>query len=100
MTERILIAGSELHRGGKPIRLRGANIGNWLNLENFMLGLPGVDRSIRAGIRQRWGNEIAGEFWRRYEEAYFSLEDASWMAAQGFNLLRLPFSQMRFEEEG
>ena len=33
--------GRALLEDGRPIRLHGINIGSWLNIEDFMIGLNG-----------------------------------------------------------
>ena len=33
---------------GHSVALRGIGVGSWLNLEHFMVGLPGLDGMLRA----------------------------------------------------
>lgn len=54
--------------GGKPIRLRGVGIGNWLNLEHFMIGLPTSDQMIQSAFEKIYGLEVKEEILKRYRE--------------------------------
>jgi len=72
--------------GGAPIGFRGIGIGSWLDLEHFMLGLPGVDRGIRRALEARMPG-----FMRRFEESFFSDEDAAFLKSLGVNMVRVPF---------
>ena len=31
-------------KNGEPVFLRGIGVGSWLNLEHFMMGVPGLGR--------------------------------------------------------
>lgn len=84
---------------GHPIRLRGFNIGNWLNLENFMIGLPGTDSMIRAAMREIAGADKCGAFFDAFTDSFFSEADVAHIAALGFNLLRVPFNYRLFESD-
>ena len=88
-----------LLHGGCPIRLRGFNIGNWLNLENFMLGLPGIDCLIRRALREVAGEEKYAAFFDAFTGNFFTEEDAAHIRAMGFNLLRVPFNYRLFESD-
>ena len=39
--------GAVVRENGEPIRLRGTNIGAWMNMENFMNGMPGSEHRMR-----------------------------------------------------
>lgn len=45
---------------GTPVRLRGAGLGGWMNMENFITGYPGNEDAMRSAVRN-----VLGE--RRYE---------------------------------
>lgn len=95
MSERYTIQGRRLFKDGRPHRINGINLGNWLNLEDFMLGIPGTDWQMRATFRDFLGEELAGAFLGRLEAEYVTEADFAWLAAQGFNLVRLPINYRR-----
>ncbi|MBI4395683.1 MAG: hypothetical protein HY548_01215, partial [Elusimicrobia bacterium] len=50
---------------GRPIHLRGVNLGNWLLLEGYMLCGPNKpERSIRRSIAREHGPQAARTFFR------------------------------------
>ena len=36
---------------GEPVRLKGTNIGGWLNMENFVTGYAANESMMRAAVR-------------------------------------------------
>lgn len=89
--------GPQLYAGETPLVLRGYNLGNWLLLEDFMIGLHGVDRQVREAAGSALG-ERAKIFWSAYERNYFGTSDARYLQSLGVNLLRVPLNQSRFED--
>jgi endoglucanase len=96
---RVRIEGNRLVAGGQTIRLRGTNLGNWLLLEDFMIGLHGNHSRMRAAMTRAIGAGPAAAFWDEYESVYFTDRDATYLAGLGFNLLRVPLNQNRFEDQ-
>lgn len=84
---------------GRPIRLRGVGIGNWLNLEHFMLGIPGTQGEIFHTVRQTYGKERAARFWDRYLHLYLAEADLRYLQGLGLHVVRLPVSHALFESE-
>ncbi len=93
----VQVSGNQLVAAGKPIQLRGVNLGNWLLQEDFLFGLHGTHSQMRAAIDTVLGKRAA-IFWDEYEEQFFTDADAAWLQARGFNLLRVPFNQNRLED--
>ena len=54
--------GAVVRENGEPIRLRGTNIGAWMNMENFMNGMPGSEHRMRETARQTLGEEMGSWF--------------------------------------
>jgi endoglucanase len=81
---------------GHSIRLRGIGLGNWLNLEHFMLGIPGTDGEIRAAIETTYGPTDAQRFWNRYHSIYTAEADLEFVRALGLNSVRIPINFSRF----
>ena len=90
--------GPKLFAGGEEIRLRGTNLGNWLLQEDFMFGLYGTHSQMRGAMEAVLGSAKASAFWDEYETVFFTAADAKFLAAQGFNVLRVPLNQNRFED--
>jgi hypothetical protein len=42
---------------GKPILLKGAGLGGWMNMENFITGYPGHEHQVRAALLKKLGQE-------------------------------------------
>lgn len=79
--------------GGKPVRLRGVNLGNWLMLEGYMLAGPNEpERSIRQGLARRVGARGARQFFQQYQKSYIQAADLARIKSWGFNLVRVPFN--------
>ena len=97
-TDMIQARGPKLFAGGKEIRLRGSNLGNWMLQEDFMFGLAGTHSQMRGAMEAVLGKKAAAAFWDEYEKVYFTAADARFLARQGYNFLRVPLNQNRFED--
>ena len=82
-------ASSFFHQG-KPFQVRGINLGSWLNIEGYMIGLPGCDWQIRESARQIWGAEKTRAYFKKYLDLYISEKDIRSIADMGFTCVRLP----------
>ncbi len=87
---------------GRPVQLKGINLGNWLMPEGYMFKFNGArsPRAIRAVIERLAGPAGAAEFWRRFRAAYITEEDIRFIASVGFNLIRIPLHYGLFVEDG
>lgn len=84
---------------GTPIRLRGYNIGGWLNLEDYYNGFPGAGYTLQHTMTRILGKERSTAFFEGMLDSFFSEADAAFMASQGANFLRLPFNFRHFEDD-
>ncbi|WP_276353756.1 glycoside hydrolase family 5 protein [Cohnella caldifontis] len=84
---------------GSEIRLRGANIGAWMNLENFLNGYPSSESALRHEFKKRLGEERAAYFFDRLLDAMFSEKDVEFLKNAGMNLLRIPVNYRHFESD-
>ena len=48
----VKVKGKEFYYKGEPILFSGLGVGSWLNMEHFMLGLPGTDAQIRKTFEE------------------------------------------------
>ncbi len=96
--------GKEIVDGaGKPLLLRGTNLGNWLVPEGYMWHLneggPESPREIEALITELIGPQRANEFWRNYRENYITQADIHLIKHCGFNSIRVPLHYKFFETD-
>jgi aryl-phospho-beta-D-glucosidase BglC (GH1 family) len=88
---------------GKPLLLRGINLGNWLLPEGYMFRFehgPSSQREIDALFRDLAGPEATDQFWREWRENYISQGDIELIRKSGFNSVRIPFHYALFVENG
>ena len=86
-------------RDGKPARLRGVNLGGWMLIEDYMIGLPWTEWKIREQFRKVLGPEAYSAFFNAFDQAFLADADISFLARQGFNVVRLPFNYRHFEDD-
>lgn len=91
--------GLEIVDSGRPVRLRGVNLGGWMLIEDYMIGLPWTEWKIREQFRKILGADAYDAFFHAYDEAYIAEADISFLARQGFNFVRLPLNYRHFEDD-
>lgn len=84
---------------GNEVLLRGAAIGGWMNMENFITGYPGHESQHRAAMRRVLGPEKYEFFFDRWLEYFFTEADAKFFAGLGLNCIRIPFNYRHFEDD-
>ena len=87
---------------GKPLLLRGINLGNWLLPEGYMFKFKGANspRLIGGVINQLIGEDEARRFWKAYRDNYITDEDIRFIKQAGFNSVRVPFNYRLFVTDG
>jgi len=95
----VRIKGRKLLVNGKEQRFRGVNIGSWMLIEHFMIGLPWTEYKMRELGRQILGPEKCAAFFDTYMDAFVSEADLRLLAKNGLNLIRLPFNYRHFESD-
>src|SRR5256886_8549187 len=83
---------------GKPLLLKGINLGNWLLPEGYMFKFKTTNspRLIQAAISELVGEDQARQFWKIYRDNYIMREDIRFIKQSGFNSVRVPFSYRLF----
>lgn len=83
---------------GKPLLLKGINLGNWLLPEGYMFKFKTANspRLIETAISELVGEDGARRFWKTYRDNYITREDISFIKQSGFNSVRVPFSYRLF----
>jgi len=84
---------------GNPILLRGAAIGGWMNMENFITGYPGHESQHRSSMLKVLGKEKYEYFFDKWLEYFFTEADAKFFAGLKLNCLRLPFNYRHLEDD-
>jgi len=84
---------------GKPLRLRGINLGNWLEAEGYMFLFedgPQSPREIESFFNELVGPQEADAFWREYRQRYITEADIRFIQKAGLNSVRIPFHYKMF----
>jgi aryl-phospho-beta-D-glucosidase BglC (GH1 family) len=91
--------GLDIVAGAKPARLRGVNLGGWMLIEDYIIGLPWTEWTIREQFRSVLGEEAYSAFFNAYMDSYIAEADIAFLAKNGFNFVRLPFNYRHFESD-
>jgi len=84
---------------GNPVRLRGVNIGGWMNMEHFINGYPGTESRLKHLMKERLGTKKAEFFFERYLDYFFNEQDVAYLHSIGMNAIRLPLNYRHFESD-
>jgi endoglucanase len=95
----IRVQDRDFYLDDEKITLCGYGIGSWLNLEHFMLGIPGTDSQIRAAIANAYGKEKAASFWKKFYRSMVDRDDFEFLKGLGINTLRIPFNYKFIESD-
>lgn len=88
--------------GGRPLLLRGTNLGNWLVPEGYMWtfeGGPQSAREIEGLVTELLGPDKAATFWQQYRQRYITRQDIHLLHEAGFNSIRIPLHYKLFEAD-
>src|ERR671926_54181 len=96
----LAVSGNKLiDQSGKEILLHGYNIGGFMNMENFLTGFPGTESSHREAMLRALGRERYELYFDRFMAAFFSDDDARYLASLGMNHVRIPINYRHFEDD-
>lgn len=86
---------------GKPLHLKGINLGNWLLPEGYMFKFKSANspRRIQTVINELIGEDAGRRFWKTYQQNYITREDIKFIKRSGFNSVRVPFSYRLFASD-
>src|SRR3954454_10105914 len=92
--------GSDIVDGsGTAIRLKGVNIGGWLNMENFITGYAANETMMRTAMRKVLGDERYELFFEALLSAFYADADAEFLAGLGLNCVRIPVNYRHLESD-
>jgi endoglucanase len=84
---------------GRPLQLRGVNLGGWLLWEGWILGKGFVSQSaLTEKFTRLVGQEDVERFRDKFETNFVNDDDLARIEALGFNCVRVPFSWRLFEQ--
>ena len=85
--------------GGRPVHLKGVNLGGWLMPEGYFMHAPNRGVSFfRRGFAKACGAAALRELKKSFRATFIVEEDLARIAALGFNSVRLPFHYGLVEE--
>ncbi|WVQ81196.1 hypothetical protein IAT38_003318 [Cryptococcus sp. DSM 104549] len=93
------VKGQQITLQGKPVILKGAAIGGWMNMENFITGYAGHEHQARAALKEVLGEKKYEFFFDKFLEYFFGEEDAKFFASLGLNCIRIPVNYHHFEDD-
>ncbi|WP_229505108.1 carbohydrate-binding protein [Massilia mucilaginosa] len=93
--------------GGKRVNLRGVNLGNWLQLEFWMMnnsmstsnGPVNDQCTLEATLAQRFGNAEKERLMGVYRDSWITARDFDLIKGMGMNVVRVPFYFSLVENE-
>ncbi|OJT05874.1 hypothetical protein TRAPUB_3287 [Trametes pubescens] len=83
---------------GKEVILRGAGLGGWMTMENFISGYPGCEFQIRAALAEVLGTQKSEFFFDKFLENFFAEPDAAFFKSLGLNCIRIAVNYRHFED--
>ncbi|KAI0739456.1 glycoside hydrolase [Daedaleopsis nitida] len=84
---------------GEEVILRGAGLGGWMTMENFISGYPGCEYQIREALAEVIGQEKSQRFFNKFLEHFFAEPDAEFFKSLGLNCIRIAISYRHFEDD-
>jgi hypothetical protein len=77
---------------GRDYAIKGISLGNWLVPEGYMFKFHEAlsPHAIDAVFRHLLGDAATERFWREFRENYVTEADIDFLAAAGFNTVRVP----------
>ncbi|KAH8896057.1 glucanase [Thozetella sp. PMI_491] len=84
---------------GDLVILRGAGLGGWMNMENFLIGYPGHEAHLRTEMASVLGPKKAAYFFDRFLYHFYTEDDARFFKSLGLNSLRVPFNYRHLEDD-
>ncbi|KAI0819739.1 glycoside hydrolase [Trametes gibbosa] len=83
---------------GKEVILRGAGLGGWMTMENFISGYPGCEFQIREALAEVLGTQKSNYFFDKFLENFFGESDAAFFKSLGLNCIRIAVNYRHFED--
>ncbi|QNE40072.1 cellulase family glycosylhydrolase [Hymenobacter sp. NBH84] len=77
---------------GKEVILKGVGLGGWLLQESYMLSTDTLNAQgrVKRAMRRTMSASEVERFYQQYRDGFITKADIDFIAAQGFNCVRLP----------
>lgn len=96
----LTVSGGRITAGGRPLILRGLNLGGWLMMEGYILGGRNIpEKDFKANLAKAQGKKALDDFVRCFRDNFIREEDFALIKKLGANCVRLPFNQRLIEDE-
>jgi endoglucanase len=84
---------------GKPVFLKGVNLGGWLLMEGYFMHAPnqGV-QAFKKDFSRELGARVLKQFEEKFRDHFIQEEDFKRIARFGFNCVRIPFHHRLIEK--
>ena len=89
----------EFIKNNERIALRGFSVGTWMNIEHFMIRMPGTEKRIRQVFSEVYGKENAARFFDDFLKYFITEEDFIFLKSLGVNVLRFALNYRHFEDD-
>lgn len=99
MTAYVEVQKDKMYFQDQPLTLRGLGIGTWLNIEHFMIGLPGPQSMILQSVDRAYGKGKGREFQEAYIDNFVGEDDFKFLNKLGVNFLRVPINYRLFLDD-
>jgi hypothetical protein len=84
---------------GDAVRLKGVNVGGWLNMENFITGYAANESMMRTAMREVLGTDKYELFFERLLSSFYADADVAFLADIGLNCVRIPVNYRHLESD-
>lgn len=89
-----------MNEAGRPVRLKGVNLGGWLMMEGYMLfGRNIPEKAFKEQFEKALGREALEDFTRSFRDTFIREEDIRTIKSWGANCIRIPFNYRLIEFE-
>ncbi|KAF7760927.1 CAZyme family GH5 [Agaricus bisporus var. burnettii] len=83
----------------EEVVLKGAGLGGWMLMENFISGYPGCEYQIREALADVLGEAKSNFFFDKFLEYFFAEADAKFFKSLGLNCIRIAVNYRHFEDD-
>lgn len=85
---------------GKPMILKGVNLGGWLLMEGYLMhALNRPQREFKQNFEKALGKNALKDFEKSFNNSFICEKDIAAIAKMGFNCVRVPFHFELIEEK-
>ncbi|MDP2929156.1 MAG: glycoside hydrolase family 5 protein [Candidatus Omnitrophota bacterium] len=85
---------------GKPVTLKGVNLGGWLMMEGYMFGGRNTaEHDFRNSFEKELGGADLEDFTRSFRDSFIQESDIKTIKSWGANCIRIPFNYRLIEFE-